>query len=204
MWTENRCTVKIIDFGVSHFVPGLREHTGRGKTADEIDGDTTLFPESDLHKRIGTPSFLAPEVVWFNDPLEWGENTLSSTFSPSQETVKDTSSKKPPITKAIDIWSLAVTFYCFLFGHTPFHAPPSDVHYNEYTLYHQICTQDWSVGERMGADSIKTGGRHPKDKRSEGFTVIGLLDCMLQKDPRQRVTLEELKVTSNSSNMYYC
>ncbi|KAF8622768.1 hypothetical protein AX15_006853 [Amanita polypyramis BW_CC] len=199
LWTEDRSTVKIIDFGVSHFVPKLRKQVEDGrKTADDVNGDAALFPEGDLHKRVGTPSFLAPEVVWFDDPLQMEDNgtALDNIFSSSQETVNCVPRKKPAITKAIDVWSLAVTFYCFLFGHTPFSVPPSDnenVHHNEYALYHQICTQDWSVDEAMGADLIKTGGRHPKERGSEGFTVINLLDRMLQKDPRRRVTLEELK-----------
>lgn len=190
LWTENRTTVKIIDFGVSHFLPSLREQ----KTSEDVDKENMMFPEGDLHKRIGTPSFLAPEVVWFDDMLESEEIigiTSRTAFSPSQETMKDALSKKPPITQAIDVWSLAVTFYCLLFGHTPFNI--SDAH-NEYTLYHQICTEDWSAEETMGADTIATGGRRPKDTGSEGFTVIGLLNRMLQKDPRRRITLGELKV----------
>ena len=190
LWTENRTTVKIIDFGVSHFLPSLR------KTSEKLDEETALFSEDDLHKRIGTPSFLAPEVVWLDNILESEEVGVTSrtAFSPSQETVKNASSKKPPITKAIDVWSLAVTFYCLLFGHTPFNI--SDVNHNEYTLYHKICTEDWSADETMGADSISTGGRHPKNKGFAGFTVINLLNRMLQKDPRQRITLGELKVIS--------
>ncbi|EDR08829.1 uncharacterized protein LACBIDRAFT_162730, partial [Laccaria bicolor S238N-H82] len=80
IYTTDRQSVKIIDFG---------------GTRDAIE-DAALFPDSDLLKRIGTPSFLSPEVVWFAD------------------------ANRPPITKAIDIWSLAITFYCLLFGHTPF------------------------------------------------------------------------------------
>jgi len=189
LWAENRTTVKIIDFGVSHFLPSLREQ----KTSEDVDEATVMFPEGDLHKRIGTPSFIAPEVVWFEDMLGSEEIGITSrtAFSPSQETVEDALNKKPPITQAIDVWSLAVTFYCLLFGHTPFNI--SKAAHNEYTLYHHICTEDWSVEETMGADSIATGGRRPKDTGSEGFTVISLLNRMLQKDPRQRITLGELK-----------
>lgn len=191
MWTENRTTVKIIDFGVSHFLPSLRK-----QKTEELDEEVALFSEDDLHKRMGTPSFLAPEVVWLDNMLESEEVGITSrtAFSPSEETMKNASSKKPPITKAIDVWSLAVTFYCLLFGHTPFNI--SDVNHNEYTLYHKVCTEDWSADETMGADSIATGGRHPKNKGTEGFTVISLLNRMLQKDPRQRITLGELKVIS--------
>jgi hypothetical protein len=61
-------------------------------------------------------------------------------------------------------------------------------------LYSQICTRDWEVDETMGADRASTGGRHPRDPNSEGFMIVGLLDQMLQKDPRNRVTLPEVKV----------
>ncbi|KAK2463207.1 hypothetical protein APHAL10511_004862 [Amanita phalloides] len=162
LWTEDRTSVKIIDFGVSHF---FSDHQ---KASDDGNEDAILFSENDIYKRIGTPSFLAPEVVWFDMSESEGNGNISrASFSPSQETVKGGSSRKPPITKAIDIWSLAVTFYCLLFGHTPFNVPTSDnenIHRSEYTLYYQICTQNWTVDDAMGADSIKTGGRYPKDK----------------------------------------
>ncbi|KAF8633416.1 hypothetical protein AX17_004587 [Amanita inopinata Kibby_2008] len=198
MWAEDRTCVKIIDFGVSHLSVGQQAQTLEKSVEEEVEEDNLLFPESDLQKRIGTPSFLAPEVVWFDDPSETekGASASNQTLSPSLETIK-----RPPITKAIDIWSLAVTFYCLLFGHTPFNVPTSEnenVHHNEYMLYHQICTQDWAVGETMGADSVVTGGRHPGDKSTEGFAVVNLLDRMLQKNPRQRITLGELKVRLKS------
>jgi serine/threonine protein kinase len=202
LWTSNRTLVKIIDFGVSHFSP----LTQGSKSRKELDpDDDVLFPEADLLRRIGTPSFLAPEVVWFADggvkpsPAA-SSDTLASELS--SDTVQDgtnsTPSKRPPVTKAIDIWSLAVTFYCFLFGHTPFNVPPStntNVYHNEFMLYNQICTQDWAVDDTMGVDGASTGGRHPRDKSSEGFMIVGLLDQMLQKDPRSRVTLREVKVS---------
>lgn len=105
--------------------------------------------------------------------------------------------QRPPITKAIDIWSLAVTFYCLLFGHTPFNVPASaneNAYHNEFVLYHQICTQDWVVDDTMGADRISTGGRHPKDPASDGFLIVDMLDQMLQKNPKERATIPELKV----------
>jgi serine/threonine protein kinase len=202
LWTNNRTLVKIIDFGVSHFSPSTRELRSRkGLDPDDV----LLFPEADLLKRIGTPSFLAPEVVWFaDDGLKLSPAASSDTLASelSSDTVQDginsTPSKRPPVSEAIDIWSLAVTFYCFLFGHTPFNVPPStntNAYHNEFMLYNQICTQDWAVDDTMGADRASTGGRHPRDKSSQGFMVVGLLDQMLQKDPRSRVTLREVKVS---------
>ncbi|PFH51565.1 hypothetical protein AMATHDRAFT_142422 [Amanita thiersii Skay4041] len=203
LWSENRTTVKIIDFGISHYCATQHWVSPKKVTTDD-DDDLSLFPECDLRRRVGTPSFLAPEVVWFDDYMP--RATTSSDFTPSSETVKDVYSvnttqlrpatTRPPITKAIDVWSLAVTFYCFLFGRTPFNLPPQDnenIHHKEFVLYHQICTQDWMAGDTIGADRIRTGGRHPQDKSIEGSTVMNLLDKMLQKDPGERITLGELK-----------
>lgn len=196
LWTEDRTVVKIIDFGVSHFTTTSQSRQGL------LPDDVMLFPETDLLKRIGTPSFLAPEVVWFaddglNPSPAASSDTLTSISSSAtvQGGQESMPRKRPPVTKAVDIWSLAVTFYCFLFGHTPFTVPANgNVYHNEFMLYNQICTQDWSVDDTMSADKTSTGGRHPRDPSSEGFMIVDLLDRMLQKDPRSRVTLLELKV----------
>lgn len=157
--------------------------------------DDALFNESDLLRRTGTPSFLAPEVVWFDHALQQSPAVSCDTLV--KEGTGIMPSHRPPITKAIDVWSLAVTFYCFLFGHTPFNVPESaneNAYHNEFVLYNQICTQDWDVDETMGSDQESTGGRHPKDSKSEGFIILQLLDQMLRKDPKDRITLGELKV----------
>lgn len=46
----------------------------------------------------------------------------------------------------------------------------------------------------MGADRTSTGGRHPKDPASDGFLIVDMLDQMLQKNPKERATIPELKV----------
>ncbi|RDB25022.1 Serine/threonine-protein kinase ssp1 [Hypsizygus marmoreus] len=199
LWTRDRTIVKIIDFGVSYFHPDIRH----AKSSDgwENPSDDSLFQEADLLKRTGTPSFLAPEVVWIPDETSKDSpansaDTLASGSHSLKTGSKPKPSRRPPITKAIDIWSLAVTFYCLLFGHTPFNVPESaneNAYHNEFVLYNQICTQDWDVDETMGSDHLHTGGRHPKDTRSESSLIVALLDHMLQKDPKSRVTLPELK-----------
>jgi SNF1-activating kinase 1 len=106
------------------------------------------------------------------------------------------SSSHPPITKAIDVWALAVTLYCFLFGKLPFDNPPGSEHFNvnhrRFLLYKEICTTDWVAPGEMGANPpVVTGGRYPNDE----FSVIRLLDRMLQKDPRRRITLQDVKAS---------
>lgn len=214
LYTPDRRSVKIIDFGVAHYIrpPTLHSKTIKGKQPSQLEPvvysiNPSLFPESDIRKRAGTPSFLAPEVVWFSDD---GSNVSPS---PSYDTITGSANERavnnavtadfqkpktrPPVTKAIDIWSLGVTFYCLLFGHTPFTVPSSsneNMQRSEFVLYNIICTKDWPVDETMGFDAVGTGGRRPAKPDSEGYSVVHLLDHMLQKDPQNRASLQELKV----------
>ena len=201
--------MKIIDFGVAHFIPPTHTKGKQRSARPDFDIDASLFPGSDLLKRAGTPSFLAPEVVWFVDSApdlspspSYDTISPSSIGSHSNQTISPSTipKRRPPITKAIDIWSLGVTFYCFLFGRTPFSVPASgneNVHHNEYVLYHQICTQEWPVDEYMGADCVPTGGQQLqlKNASSDSVNVIHLLGHMLQKDPKLRIALLEIKVS---------
>ena len=146
--------------------------------------------ESDLSKTAGTPMFLAPEIV-ADVPLA-GENSGSTV----QLSFVQQPRKKPPITKAIDIWAFGVTLYGLLFGLLPFSAK------TEYEIYQVIRWQDWDVQPDMGLDSIPTGGRHPKllqrsPADSEGTLVVDLLEGLLEKDARKRITLDQVKVRAN-------
>ncbi|KDQ24235.1 hypothetical protein PLEOSDRAFT_1014978, partial [Pleurotus ostreatus PC15] len=119
LWTADRSHVKIADFGVSHFSYAQRlAAAGASATADDPT-DPILLEDSDLSKRAGTPSFLAPEVVY--------EHTYG--YEPSDP--------RPEITKAIDIWALGATLYCLLFGEKPFH--PDPIINSEFSMYNAIC-----------------------------------------------------------------
>ncbi len=71
MWTSDRRTVKITDFGVAH-ISAAQRLAGSGKSQSDVRAATTnsdadlqlLFDDSELCKTAGTPSFLAPEVVY--------------------------------------------------------------------------------------------------------------------------------------------
>lgn len=177
VWSKNREHVKIADFGVAHF--SYAQRLAAGGTEIEDPEDPVLLGDADLAKRAGSPSFIAPEVVF--DHTE------------GAETIPNTS--RPPVTKALDIWALGVTLYCFLFGRLPFQAP-TDVSalQGEMITYRLVCNEDWAAPPTMGFNRRPTGGRHPPDDESEGGFVIHLLDHCLEKDPRLRITLEEIKV----------
>jgi serine/threonine protein kinase len=202
LYSQDRTIVKIIDFGVSHYSSQRSIPQFLSRSTPE---DASLFPDSDLQKTLGTPNFLAPEVVWFDDSDGDSSETESNRSSVTVGEKTSMPKVRPPINEALDVWALGVTFYCLLFGHTPFNAPSSsndNVHHNEWMLYNQICTQDWEVDETMAAERILTGGRHPKDVSSEGYAVISLLDSMLQKNPLTRITVANLKVWQIADDLY--
>jgi serine/threonine protein kinase len=198
VWSsEDRTTVKLVDFGISHFSPKQRRVPfARWRKEFESLKDPTLFPDNDLLKLRGTVYFIAPEVVGVYEPAASPESSITLESSPSVSVKSQLPRERPPVTKALDVWSLAVSLYCMLFGHFPFDIPMSQYsnpNQDRFRLYNEICTKDWTVPETMGADKIPTGGRVPEDLKS----VLRLLDRMLQKNPKARATLYEVKVSSS-------
>ncbi len=210
MWTSDRRTVKITDFGVAH-ISAAQRFAGSGKkrpafgatTTESSDNDLQLlFDDSELCKTAGTPSFLAPEVVYdfgIDIPPLPSSEVLAVKDSNSATTLHASPPPpphRPPITKAIDVWAFGVTLYCLLFGRTPFRVENN----HEFALYGVICTQDWDVPQFMGLDRIPTKGRHHDclDDRpcSEGAEIIKLLERLLDKDVNKRITLDEAKVSA--------
>ena len=94
--------------------------------------------------------------------------------------------------KEQDIWALGVTLYCLLFGDTPFMAR------TEYELYNVIVREPIRVPLVMGRERAWTGVGQPWEGAgdgTEGREAIDLLGRLLEKDPTQRITLEEVKVS---------
>ncbi|KAI0749809.1 kinase-like domain-containing protein [Daedaleopsis nitida] len=191
LWTADRRTVKISDFGVSTFSYAQRlAAAGKGNIKDD-DTDPILMDESDLSKTAGTPMFLAPEIV--HDVSDYEPQQPPSSSSTLHLHAQQR--KRPRITKAIDIWAFGVTMYGLLFGILPFTAK------TEYEIYQVIRSQDWNVPDTMGLDNIPTGGRHQKiaakrqgeRRMSEGALVIDLLEKLLEKNCEKRITLEQVK-----------
>ncbi|KAK7466240.1 hypothetical protein VKT23_004968 [Stygiomarasmius scandens] len=183
IWTANHDRVKIADFGTAHFSYAQRLASVRADewVKPQEDEDPILLNDAALAKRAGSPAFLAPEIVWeYTDDKEEGE-------------------ERPPVTKAIDIWALGVTLYCFLFGKIPFRPPGIYDDFTEWTGYVYTCNHDWRAAQYMGYDRIPTGGRHPTVEEDEngalleGPVVMHLLDHLLQKNYLVRITLDEVK-----------
>jgi serine/threonine protein kinase len=182
VWNDDRSTVKITDFGVSHFSYAQRLAAAPRAGNQPIDQtDPVLLDDSDLAKRAGTPFYLAPEVV----DSDWADTAGGNIQTKERY-------PRPPITKAIDIWAFGITLYSLLFGGPPFYEDDPQPH-AEFRVYKKICLEDWDVPDTMGFDAVPTGGRFPK-KKSEGYQVIKLLEALLEKNPMKRITLEQLKV----------
>ena len=120
---------------------------------DEETGETLTENDLELSKTAGSPAFFAPELCQMS----------------SDE-------KRPPITKAIDVWALGITLYCLLFGRTPF--PETGL---EFQLFNLICHEPIEIP--------------PEEFEEEDVDeeVRDLLKRLLTKDPEARMTLEEVK-----------
>ncbi|KAH9945142.1 kinase-like domain-containing protein, partial [Epithele typhae] len=190
LWSSDRRTVKITDFGVSTFSYAQRLAAAGKGNIKEDDRDPILMDESDLSKTAGTPMFLAPEIV--ADVSFTAEQSSSTVHLPHLPSPQQLSRKKPQITKAIDIWAFGVTLYGLLFGVLPFHAK------NEFEIYKVIRWQTWEPLETMGLDEIPTCARFRKregedTEETEGSLVIDLLERLMEKDAKKRITLDQVK-----------
>lgn len=172
LWSEDHVTVKISDFGVSVYdfaIKGKEEEL----TATEHEF-LELMGDDFLNRIAGTPVFLAPELC-------------PNQAADADEIVQNTS--EPPSKFAIDTWALGVTYYCLLFGHPPWEES------NYWPLLNRVVTEDFEIPPTMGSDKLPSGGRHPAANFPDGFGVLSILDGLLTKDPRKRLTLTELKVS---------
>lgn len=173
--------VKISDFGVSYLGRPMQEDE-QGEQVSEHEAHDLEDAAKELAKTVGTPAFYAPELCITelkDDPL--------------------------PITKAIDVWALGVTLFCMLFARTPFVD-------NEYIVMRQIAEEEIYIPRKRlrPVDSqprsrpsshgrnfppATAGRRHELEIAYEdiGDDLYDLLKRLLIKDPRKRITLEEVR-----------
>ncbi|KAI1300677.1 hypothetical protein EDD11_006056 [Mortierella claussenii] len=146
----------------------------------------------ELAKTAGSPAFFAPELCYaseFSPALSPALSSASQTSftalstaprthpsaSTSMLTVKSAGPTRPPISKAIDIWALGVTLYCFIYGRCPFIAE------TEFELFNIIPRKQPSYPDSVpGRDSVDAG-------------LKDLLSRLLEKDVFKRITLKEVK-----------
>lgn len=149
---------KISDFGVSYYNELLAPHANTMMIHPNDEVFTKI--DRELAETAGTPAFFAPELCCAGD-------------SPSSTSLDQ---RRPRISKAIDVWALGVTLYCFIFGQCPFIAA------TEFELFDTIPTQPltFPTKEEMGFEIDDT--------------LEDLLLRLLTKDPDHRITLSDVKV----------
>ncbi|ORZ04556.1 kinase-like domain-containing protein [Lobosporangium transversale] len=143
----------------------------------------------ELAKTAGSPAFFAPELCYVSEytpALSSASQTSLTMLSTAPRTNPSAStgmlvvnnnptSTRPPITKAIDIWALGVTLYCFIYGRCPFIAE------TEFELFNIIPRKQPIFPDSVpGRDSVE-----PELK--------DLLSRLLEKDVFKRITLKEVK-----------
>lgn len=144
---------KISDFGVSYYNPYLAS-TAPNITLHPSDEELNKI-DRELAETAGTPAFFAPELCCAGD--------------------QTSITKKPRISKAIDVWALGVTLYCFIFGQCPFIAA------TEFELFDTIPFQPLTFPSK---DQV--GFEIDRDLQD-------LLTRLLIKNPDDRITLDQVK-----------
>lgn len=171
--------VKISDFGVSYLGNGPREDS----TGDQSESDAPEVDEAiELAKTVGTPAFYAPELC---------------------QTELDAETYK--IDKAIDIWALGVTLYCLIYGRVPFFDQ------NQFSLMKRITDDEPYIPRyrlkpvedspnsrpnshgRMFLSSGDKRADHDLDYEAVDDALRDLLQKLLIKDPRKRITIPDIK-----------
>ena len=180
--TTKEGRVKISDFGVSYLGQPIHDATQREdvseQEAQDLGGET-----KELAKTVGTPAFYAPELCI----TDQGDDAL-------------------PITKAIDVWALGVTTFCMLYGRTPFVD-------NEFVVMRRIAEEDIYIPRRRLRPirgrpcSSSSSSPHREEPRPPSYRphcwdmtyediddeLYDLLRRLLIRDPRERITLEEVR-----------
>jgi serine/threonine protein kinase len=171
--------VKISDFGVSYLGSAPRQDSN----GDQSESDAPEVDEAiELAKTVGTPAFYAPELC--NTELD---------------------AEPYKIDKAIDVWALGVTLYCLIYGRVPFHDQ------NQFFLMKRITDDEPYIPTyrlkpvddsgnsrpnshgRMYLSSGDKRADHDLDYEAVDDHLRDLLQRLLIKDPRKRITIPDIK-----------
>ncbi|KAI8370489.1 kinase-like domain-containing protein [Radiomyces spectabilis] len=166
--------VKISDFGVSYFNELLAGNYTHG---DPSKDDITII-DRELAETAGTPAFFAPELCCAGDSQKVSMDDSAETAAideHARSTRRHSRLSRPRVTKAIDVWALGVTLYCFVFGRCPFTAA------TEFELFDIIPTVPLTF-----PDPAETGVYIDDDLKD-------LLHKLLTKNADERITLDEVK-----------
>jgi serine/threonine protein kinase len=172
--------IKISDFGVSYLGrPVHDESNGEHSETDMQDLDEAI----ELAKTVGTPAFYAPELCR-----------------------TDLEGEVFPVNHQIDIWALGVTLYCLVYGRVPFH-DHNTFHLMKLISDEEVHIPKWRLkavaetGSRPNSHgrmpySLSSNKRAPHDLEYEAVDdeLRDLIKRLLIKDPRNRITVREIKV----------
>ncbi|CAI5759532.1 unnamed protein product [Candida verbasci] len=129
-----------------------------------------LVNELDLNKTAGTPAFFAPELCKLGDDCNSSRESIEGAI------------KSRNIDYKIDIWALGITLYCLLFGKVPFNAE------SEFELFQVINNQKLEFPKDINSFNS------PSIVTEEEFDLAkDLLDKMLDKNPKSRIEIMDIK-----------
>jgi [calcium/calmodulin-dependent protein kinase] kinase len=144
----------------------------QGVVHRDIKPDNLLLTEDDVLKVV---DFGVSEMFEKQSDMMTAKSAGSPAFMPPELCV----AKHGDISgKAADIWSMGVSLYCLRFGRIPFERP------GVLELY----------------EAIKHDQIDYKPDNEPRF--VDLMQRILEKDPKTRITMAELRVNSFSLNCY--
>ncbi|KAI4190490.1 MAG: hypothetical protein L6R41_000725 [Letrouitia leprolyta] len=155
---------------------GIEYLHAQGVVHRDIKPDNCLLTQDNVLKVV---DFGVSEMFEKSSEMRTAKSAGSPAFMPPELCV----AKHGDISgKAADIWSMGITLYCLRFGKIPFEKP------GVLQLYECIRNEPLSIGSELGcSDNLRD-----------------LIIRLLEKDPRKRITMEELRehpwVTKNGDD----
>ena len=140
----------------------------------DIKPDNCLITQDDVLKIV---DFGVSEMFEKESSMATAKSAGSPAFMPPELCI----AKHGQVSgKAADIWSMGVTLYCLRYGHIPFEK------HGMLELY----------------ESIRNDNPHMDEETNPDFA--DLMQKLLEKDPEQRITIEELRVCTSAPDQRVC